>query len=635
MEKKTKSAQKKEDKYEMEKFIDNFVPAFSENALNTIYQNEIKNFNKVVREMAKRYKRDDEEEVTKKDIEEMKKKLTPKEYEQLFANTVAYVKSRIWHGYDSKYYVCTYDQFGCFFPREYTVCDFGSTFLKYFPIQIHKWFEQYSEKFILSVDNEKPRSYVKDECNFLNLFSGFKHSKLDNKDVKRVQKGKAGVEFILNHIKEIFCSNNEQIFMYVNKWIMKLVCGFKLKTMLYFKSKMGRGKGKITKFIMDILGTKVCVPLNNDRCFTGEFNGSLMAKSFCLLDEICHNFEDFKSLYNQLKPYITEDLMSYRNLYEKLKTLKNITSFMMTGNYDMLKLDDPSKGEDRRILISDVADIIKDEKYCKKLDAYCENEDVQYAFFWYCIENMDKDFNELHELKKMPVTETKKAMIQQSLDTSILFLKSIVNNPIINTHNKPKEFYNEYTNWCRGENIEKRKMSPSTFLSKLKELKEFVTFHDNLRLDGKNPTNYVTVNRAKMIEYFTAKHYWCEYDDINEKVSDVDEIENDPYDQGVDKTDKSVVVAVPMIAKSHYEAEIEKLKKEITTLKQQLEVKDEIKQIEKQFDDKWLKGFRLIETMSEHFAKKKTTKKIEHTTKCVVKEVNIDEDLEEIFEMMF
>lgn len=61
--------------------------------------------------------------------------------------------------------------------------------------------------------------------------------------------------------------------------------------------------------------------------------------------------------YNKLKPYITDETMTYRNLYEKLKTMLNLTSFIMGGNYDMLKLDDPTKGEDRRIKINDVLKI--------------------------------------------------------------------------------------------------------------------------------------------------------------------------------------------------------------------------------------------------------------------------------------
>jgi hypothetical protein len=176
-----------------------------------------------------------------------------------------------------------------------------------------------------------------------------------------------------------------------------------------------------------------------------EFNGSLLGVGLCLLDEIVHDFGSFKSLYNKLKPYITDDTMSYRNLYEKLKQLLNMTSFIMSGNYDMLKLDDPTKGEDRRIKINDVSETLKNEEYAKQLDKYLIDEDVIYAFFWDCIDNFDSEFNELHELKKLPMTETKKNMIVLSLDSSICYLKSKINDgSIMNNYIKPKDLYENY-----------------------------------------------------------------------------------------------------------------------------------------------------------------------------------------------
>jgi hypothetical protein len=59
----------------------------------------------------------------------------------------------------------------------------------------------------------------------------------------------------------------------------------------------------------------------------------------------------------------------------------------MTGNYYMLKLDDPSKGDDRRIKVNDVSDEVKDRQYCDLLDKYVRDPDVQYAFFWDCIDH--------------------------------------------------------------------------------------------------------------------------------------------------------------------------------------------------------------------------------------------------------
>ena len=113
------------------------------------------------------------------------------------------------------------------------------------------------------------------------------------------------------------------------------------------------------------------------------------------------------------------------------------------------------------------------------------------------------------------MTETKKSMIQQSLDTATLFLKQFVNNHRIRNYIKPLDLYDEYKRWSVSED-KKMLMNKMSFLSKIKDFKEFITIYENKRLNGENATNYIKIDREKMISYFKVKHYWNEYDDINE-----------------------------------------------------------------------------------------------------------------------
>ena len=98
--------------------------------------------------------------------------------------------------------------------------------------------------------------------------------------------------------------------------------------MLCLKGKQGIGKSSPINLFKSVLGHKCCLYLNNDRVFN-QFNGPLMGKTLVILDEICHDYNDFKSLGNSLKPYITEPIIGYRDLYEKMKPLKNLSSFVM------------------------------------------------------------------------------------------------------------------------------------------------------------------------------------------------------------------------------------------------------------------------------------------------------------------
>ena len=475
--------------------------------------------------------------------------------------------SNIFHGYDSMYYVLNKNSNGHILPIEYNNANFNSTFGKYFELHISNWFEKYSRKVVLTIDNTKDRIYKENGTNYLNLFSGYKFNKNHKKDLDRIAKGSEGVKFIWNHIKEIWNSNNEQCFEYDQKWIRKLINGYKLLTMLYLKGKMGRGKTSIVKFIMKVLGLHTSLTLSNDAPFMTEFNGSLVGVSLCLLDEIVHDFGAFKSLYNKLKPYVTDETMAYRNLYEKLKQLKNLTSFIMSGNYDMLKLDDPTKGEDRRIKINDVADIVKDAEYCNKLDSYLQDEDVMYSFFWDCIDNY-KEFNEGQELKLLPITETKKNMIAKSLDSSLLFLKESINNPdIIDKYIKPKDLYEEY---CLHMNLslDKKKLllNKETFLEKMKDLKDEIKFEVK-KLDKKNPTNYIYIDRTKLIQSFTKKHYFNEYDDVHEEINKTDDTNGAAFSEP-----SRAASADPIEKNNKLEKENSDLKKQIEELKKQLDL---------------------------------------------------------------
>jgi hypothetical protein len=567
-------------------YTGNFLPYFSEEALKECYRKEVPNMVKLLNNRKMALLEKNGGTLSQKQCNEIRNNVSFDDYEKAYPNTTQYIKDHIWHGYDSKFYVACRNATGSFFAAEYTKTDFQSTFYAYFPEEIMVWFRQYSTKVTLSLDNYKPRSYKEKADNgswqhFLNLFSGYKYDKFSVRDQDRINKGKVGVAFIWGHIEHIWNSGNAANFEYDRHWIRKLIAGFKLKTMIYLKSKMGRGKGKITTFIMNVLGKQVCLPLNNDKPFTGEFNGSLLGKAFVVLDEIVHDFDDFVSLYNQLKPYITEPEISYRNLYERLKALRNITSFIMTGNYDMLKLDDPSKGDDRRIKVNEVSDLIKDREYCDKLDAYCEDEDVMYAFFWDCIDNHDKTWNELQELKSLPITETKIQMIQQSLDTATMFFKGAVNDVIImDAMIKPRVLYNRYSEWMKVNEPKKKTLNSTSFLSKLKDYKEFVTFHTNIRVDRATQTNYVKIEREKMISHFRAKHFWCEYDDIEGQL---DAVPDDAYDNGIDEDDLSInVVKLLKDENAQLKKQIQELTRGKSATSPQRESSDDVKLAPKQ-----------------------------------------------------
>lgn len=507
-----------ETEIDVEAFYKTFTPSYSDETMEKLYLEGV-----IEKEKLHKVLIEAREEVLERSLTAFEKKELVKRIniEEVYVKAITYIKERIFHGYDSKFYVACKNKNGSYMVKEYSCTDFNSTFQKYFKEDIQTWFNSYSKKYTLEIDNTKPRTYTEDGTNYLNLFSGYRFNKNDVRDEERIKKGKDGVDFIWNHILHIWNSSDVVQFKYDQNWIRKLIAGFKMTTMLYLKSKMGRGKGKIINFIMEILGKQVCLPLTNDKCFTGEFNGPLMGMAFCCLDEIVQNNDLFMSLYNILKPYITEPTMSYRNLYEKIKSLMNLTSFIMTGNSPMLKLDSSASGDDRRLKVNQMSDEVKDRAYCEKLDAYVIDEDVIYSFFWDCIDNHDSKWNEQAELKLLPMTETKEEMVQQSLDTFEQYLKAEVNNCYtMDVLIKPSDLYAKYEAWVSTKLKRSTPLNYTSFIKRL-DSSSFIILHKNVR-NGGNPTNYILIDRIKLIKLFNEKHYFSKYDDVYEKIDEKD-----------------------------------------------------------------------------------------------------------------
>jgi hypothetical protein len=102
------------------------------------------------------------------------KDLSMDDYEKIYPETTTYIKSNIFHGYDSMFYVLNKNCDGHILPLEYNYSNFNSTFYKYFPENIRKWFDKYYIKHVLTIDNTKDRCYKLDDTNYLNLFAGFR-----------------------------------------------------------------------------------------------------------------------------------------------------------------------------------------------------------------------------------------------------------------------------------------------------------------------------------------------------------------------------------------------------------------------------------------------------------------------------
>src|SRR5690606_275958 len=118
-------------------------------------------------------------------------------------------------------------------------------------------------------DNDKIYSLISDvtkpkiEGTKINLFDGFMHKKKDYKKYDKEIKNK--VEILLSYIKEVLCSENENSFNYIIKWLSNMCKGNKNDSLLYLRGSEGIGKSTLSDFLRKyVLGDKISIKSNSE-----------------------------------------------------------------------------------------------------------------------------------------------------------------------------------------------------------------------------------------------------------------------------------------------------------------------------------------------------------------------------------
>ena len=474
----------------------------------------------------------DDEEITTKQkwIQKQKKKLKElgidskevhlkkrRDYEKAYPKTIEYLTNNIFLSDQGTYYINAINEDGIVMPKE--IQDQAlNKFKAKFPNDIKTYFEKHCLKvYHIVVSPTEPRIFEKKGINYLNLFQGYK---FDNKErnEKICLKMKDSVDFIWHHIYKMWCNSNEKYYNEIKNWICALIAGKrKMRTAIYLKGKMGIGKGKIVDFLSSIIGHLNCLILNTEHTFTTQFNGQLAGKTLVNLNEIVSTHDEFISLYNRLKPWITDDYMSYRDLYSKPIVLKNLCSFILTGNHDMFKIENNS-GNDRRFIIVDSCDELQSNEYYTKLDIAVKNENVQEAFYWDCVDKYDPNYNEQISIKSLPITQTKQNMILKTLSSVTQFLKSRMEDAdFFNTPYKKSTLYAEYITWHKARMCNFKNRSPYSlhdFCSNLLDEYKDVIQMKQVRINKIPTKDCFIIDGKKLYAYMKKKGYISKFDDI-------------------------------------------------------------------------------------------------------------------------
>jgi hypothetical protein len=389
-----------------------------------------------------------------------------------------------------------------------------------------------------SIDNIQGYHFTK---NYLNMAKPLGINIFNNSN--RTPKSIDNLNYVYNHIKNILCSKNEELYQYFLNFIACTFGGRKLRKALYIQTVERTGKGIIFNgLIGSILGKRMCKTNSVEAVlkYTKPFEGCCLVQP----DELPH-CDDYKGLQDSLKSLITEPEFICRDLFQSGYSQKNTFNVIITTNNDALILTQTNK--ERYICLDVSEEKIGDTKYFTQLGNILKDGNILLMFY----EDMMNRFITLKNWNEdtVPMTETKKRKIIEALPMIYRYIKDkyIIQSEDLNK--RTDDFLKDYKQETKDRSSNQKL---GRFLSKIG-----ITPHKN---SGNQGYNYKKTAK-ELLEIFNQNEWMDDsvdfvLDDGNEEPKNASVFLNDVLKEK-DNT-------------------IEELKKKITELENQLKNKSDI-----------------------------------------------------------
>ena len=394
---------------------------------------------------------------------------------------------------------------------------------------VSKWFYcKDAEHYRFTIRPNKPIVFDMHGEHFINGFSGFIHKrKLFSSYGYDTQED---VDTILGHIYNVWCSKNEDMFRYVEKWLSCVVAGRKMKTMLYLKGRQGLGKSMITEFMEhQVLGRHLVYTTNKPNILT-EFNSQLVGKTMVIFEELpTEGANEWRKTTNSIKHIITSPTIDIEEKHKPAYEAENIISVILNTNNDALCLTD----DDRRTVVLDLnEEYIGNHDYFSNLSRAMRNEDVGEAFYNWLMEVYEDTCEDFKE-QLFPKTETKKEIIIEHLSTLYKYIKEQFIKTKQNIDCSLKDFYEGYKSHF---------VNKETIIHVSKLLKRIGINNNPENIDG-HTTRMIHASHEELYKIY-AKNGWIhdtdEIEQPKEKIPvprptiEVDDATNDDTDEEKD-----------------------------------------------------------------------------------------------------
>lgn len=272
----------------------------------------------------------------------------------------------------------------------------------------------------------------------INLFNGWKSELVDEVDDNIVAP-------ILFHIKEVFCSGNEEYYNYFIHWLSDLVQrpDKKIGTAIVLQSPQGAGKNIFFDWFNNyVIGVSHSTTIQSLESIVGKFNSVQENKMLMIVNEICskkrmvEQFEIMKTLITDTTQQIERKGLdpirydSYTRFVFCSNSAKPVHVEESDRRYFVLKFEKPTLPH----YFTTLATVL--------------TQDTANHFYTYL---MNLDLSTI-DLRDIPMTEGKQELIDLSIPKDELFIKEHYWNDYLPT----QIVYDAYVEWCSRNGNEKR-----------------------------------------------------------------------------------------------------------------------------------------------------------------------------------
>ena len=202
-----------------------------------------------------------------------------------------------------------------------------------------------------------------------------------------------GRDLILNHIKKVWTSDNEEVYKYVLTWFHYLLSGKVDKVrqaLVCISAENGIGKNRVTDFLSYHVFSECHVwDTSGIDSIVNKFNVQMQNKRMVVVNELCAAHNTFRSSFDKMKNLISETTICIEPKCKDAFRAPNTANFILFSNNTNAMLIDNT---DRRYVFLDTNECKRgDTAYFKMIEDKCFNDACGKAFYDYIISIPESD----------------------------------------------------------------------------------------------------------------------------------------------------------------------------------------------------------------------------------------------------